>query len=381
MPAVATERAALPETPQEITAAWLSSVLGAEVQAVSQTPLGDGQGFMGDILRLDLTTDDPGLPSALVAKLPKKANRVMGELLGVYEREIMFFRSFGGRLAIRIPQHFFSDFDRDKGSEKQAEILQAVDKLPRFFSKLIGWAGTAIAAAKKRRYLLLIEFFSDLQPGDQLLGLDAAGCRRVLAAIAPLHRQFWGSEELHQHFWLLPLDVDARIRQGMFRQHASAYAQRLGPALNGHIDWLLKHGETLMRRFTAEAPMTLLHGDLRLDNVIFDGDDCAFIDFQLVRRGPAAYDVAYFISSALQADADADAEEALLRDYHTRLGDADYAFDRFRRDYHRALMIVLAGLASTGEVDFANERGAAMMAAWLERLKARVLLVDPQHLL
>ncbi len=84
----------LPETPEAVSREWLSDVLGGEIIAVSQTPLGDGQGFMGDILLLDIVSEDPAIPSRVVAKLPKKANRVMGELLGVYEREIMFFPRF-----------------------------------------------------------------------------------------------------------------------------------------------------------------------------------------------------------------------------------------------------------------------------------------------
>jgi len=375
------KRAYLPETPEELTADWLSTALGGEVTAVSQTPLGDGQGFMGDILRLDLDSTDPALPGAVVAKLPKKSNRVMGELLGVYEREIMFFREFGEQVPIHVPRLYFSEFDRDKGSEKQEEILRAVDKLPRFLNRVISGLGTAIAASKKRRYLLLIEFFDHMQPGDQLAGLPVEACRQVLSAIAPLHRRYWQSAELADHFWLLALDVDARIRHGMFLQHADHYAGTLGPEVASQLRWIREHGEILMHRLVQEAPVTLLHCDLRLDNVVFDGDDCAFIDFQLVRRGPAAYDVAYFLSSALREDATDAEEQALLEHYHAALGVPDYGFDAFKRDYERAVLLVLAGLASAGDIDFSNERGARMMAAWLRRLQHRAAKIDPGRLI
>jgi len=48
----------LPETPEAVSREWLSDVLGGEIIAVSQTPLGDGQGFMGDILLLDIVSED-----------------------------------------------------------------------------------------------------------------------------------------------------------------------------------------------------------------------------------------------------------------------------------------------------------------------------------
>jgi hypothetical protein len=110
------ERDYLPETPEELTAAWLSDVLGTEIANVQREILGEEQGFMGDVVRLELESSDSQLPRYVVAKLPKKANRVMGELLGVYEREIMFFREFSEELPIRAPQLYFSEFDRDRGS-------------------------------------------------------------------------------------------------------------------------------------------------------------------------------------------------------------------------------------------------------------------------
>jgi hypothetical protein len=375
------ERAYLPETLEELTPAWLSAALGAEIASVQQQVLGDGLGFMGEVVRLELESSDPQIPHNLVAKLPRKANRVMGELLGVYEREIMFFREFAADLPIRVPRHYFSEFDRDKGSEKQREIIRSLDGFPRFMTSLIGWAATLIAGAKKRRYLLLIEFYEDMQPGDQLAGLDVETSRQVLRSIAPMHRQYWGDPALDEHFWLMEFDIDARMRQGNFLSHAQQYAKVMGPQIAPHLAWLAENGEQLVRSFHADAPTTLLHCDLRLDNVIFNGNDCAFIDFQLVRSGPAAYDVAYFITSALDEDASADQRVSLLRDYHAALAVPDYDFERFQRDYARALMIILSTMSSSGDVDLGNQRGDAMMAAWMRRIRACVLDVDPATLL
>jgi Ser/Thr protein kinase RdoA (MazF antagonist) len=377
---MADKRGYLPETPQEITADWLGSALGATVSNVEQQPLGDGKGFMGDVLRLDIDTDDSRLPRSLVAKLPKKANRVFGELLGVYEREIMFFREFGESLPIRAPKLWFSEFDRDKGSEKQEDILRSLDRMPKFLGSAIGVIGTFIAARKKRRYMLLIEFFQDMQPGDQLAGLEPARCAQVLRSIAPLHQKYWQAPQLDGHFWLLPLDIDARIRHGMFLQHLDRYGTVLGERVASHLAWLRDHGEALMRTFFADAPVTLLHCDLRLDNVVFGGDECGFIDFQLVRKGPAAYDVAYFMTSAMREDASADEEETALRAYHEALAVPQYTYEEFKRDYQRALMVVLAGLAGADDVEFGNERGENMMAAWMRRLTARAANVNPADL-
>ncbi len=373
---MADKRAFLPETPEEVTAGWLSDVLGGEVTGVHQHVLGAGQGFMGDVLHLELESSDAELPRHLVAKLPKKANRTMGELIGVYEREIMFFREFGPTLPIRAPKLYFSEFDRDKGSENQREILKNADKLPLFMSGALTFVGRLIAGAKKRRYMLLIEFFENMKPGDQLAGLDVEGCRRVLQAIAPMHARYWGDPGLVDHFWLLELDLDARMRHGIFNKHIDAFKKLVDERVHGHLDWLYVHNEELMRRFVAETPNTLLHCDLRLDNVVFDGDACAFIDFQLVRMGPAAYDVAYFLTSALAEDATEAEVKSLLESYHAALGVQDYALADLERDYKRAVLLVLAGLSSADDVEFENDRGESMMAAWMRRLSARAAAVD-----
>ena len=376
-------RAYVPEHPQQITPEWLGEVLDRPVLRVAQRDLGEGVGFMGDILHLDVEVGGDATPHEslqMVAKLPKKENRVMGEMLGVYEREIMFFDTFGAELPIRAPRKIYSFFDRDSGSEKQAEILALLDRLPRFMSGLITAVGRKVAGAKDRRYMLIIEYLNGFAPGDQLAGLDLKRAQQVLKAIAPLHRHFWGGDRLSGHFWLLPYDLDARMRHGIYLSSVSRYQKLLGDEVAPQLRWLEKHGVELVRAFCRDAPHTMMHCDLRLDNVLFGAEECAFIDFQLVRRGPAAYDVAYFVTSAVREDVSAVDRLGLLRAYHEALN-TDYPFADLKRDYDRALMIVLAGLSSADDVETGNERGSAMMSAWRRRLVAAVRDIDPDTLL
>ncbi len=370
----------LPETPEELTADWLSQALAGPVTGVRQETLGDGIGFMGDVLHLHLDSEAAEVPDSVVVKLPKKANRVMGELLGVYEREIMFFREFGSDVPLRIPKLYFSEFDRDRGSENQAEILRKIDRLPLFFSKAISALGTWVAGAKKRRYLLMIEFLKDMQPGDQLAGLEAAGCAQVLREVAALHSAYWNNPAVRNHFWLLELDIDARLRHGMFTQNVDSFVDFAPADMSTPLAWLKPRGEQLMRSFVAGAPQTLLHCDLRLDNVVFDSEHCAFIDWQLVRTGPAAYDVAYFLTSALSAEAGREQVLGILRQYHAALAQPDYPFDRLWLDYQRALLLVLSNLSSVQQVQLGDGRGSDMMQAWLRRLAARLQDVELEKL-
>lgn len=390
-----TEKAHIPESIAEVTPHWLNDALsnepvfaGAQVVGVDHQQLGEGEGFLGDIFRLKLTYKNAGgtAPPSLVVKLPKKVNRPVGELLGAYERESMFFETIADRVAVRTPHCYFGAFDRDRGSEKQQEILAFADKLPSFMTKAAGAVGLWIAARKRRRYILLIEDIAQARGGDQVAGAGADVCRRVLECIAQNHARFWQNDHLAAHFWLLPQDIDARMRHQTFMNARSAFQSAfqdlLDEGMDRYVAWLEPHGVETMRALMASAPQTLVHSDLRLDNILFDqsrNDDMVLLDWQLVRRGPAVYDVAYFLSGALRSAEPSDVVDGLLADYHAALikaGVANYDFDRFRRDYKRAMLLVLQTLTTIDQVDMGDERGLELQKTWMRRLLARLKHID-----
>jgi len=371
----------LPETPEELTAEWLSEALGWPVRSVEREALGKGQGFLGDIVRLRLYSDARDTPASVIAKLPKKANRAMGEMLGVYEREILFFRDLAPHVPARTPQVYFHHFDRDAGSEKQKPILGWLDRMPGFLLPFITAMGARIAAGKSRRYLLIMEDLGALESGDQLAGASVEACARVLAHIAGTHRSFWQDARLAEAFWLLPMDVDARMRHRLFRTTLPAFRAAAPPALQPTLDWLGAHGARLMTTFAREAPPTLVHGDLRLDNVCLDPQRCAYLDWQMTRVGPAAYDVAYFLGGAMAAETSAETEREVVREYHRALDVAGYPFEPFWRDYQRALVLTVLALSPTEDVRIDQGRGQEMMRRWLERLGARLRHVELDALL
>ncbi len=395
-----TERAHIPETIAEVTPHWLNEALaddpafgGAEVVGVDHQQLGEGEGFLGDIFRLKLTYKNGAgaAPKSLVVKLPKKVNRPVGELLGAYERESMFFETIAHSVAVRTPHCYFGAFDRDRGSEKQQEILEFADKLPAFMTRATGAIGLWIAARKRRRYILLIEDIAQARSGDQVAGAGPDLCRKILRCIAQNHARFWQNDHLAEHFWLLPQDIDARMRHQTFLNarpaFRSAFQDLLDEGMDRYIAWLEPNGLETMRALMASAPQTLVHSDLRLDNVLFDqsrNDDVVLLDWQLVRRGPAAYDVAYFLSGALRSAEPADVVQDLLADYHTALagaGVAHYAYDQFLRDYGRAMLLVLQTLTTIDQVDMGDDRGLELQKTWMRRLLARLKDIDLDEVL
>jgi aminoglycoside phosphotransferase (APT) family kinase protein len=136
-----------------------------------------------------------------------------------------------------------------------------------------------------------------------------------------------------------------------------------------------------MTAFMREAPPTLVHGDLRLDNVCLDAERCAYLDWQLTRVGPAAYDVAYLLGGAMAPETAVSTERELVREYHRKLDVVDYSFERFWRDYERALVLTAIALSPTEDVQIDQGRGQEMMRRWLERLSARLQHVEIDTLL
>ena len=160
--------------------------------------------------------------------MPKLANRAMGELLGAYERENMFYMTLGTDLPVRSPKLYYGEFDRDAASEKQEEILRQANKIPNFLQGLTNRLAWFISARKKRRYILLMEDISTATPCDQLVGVDRPAYQRILDDVAKLHATYWHSPKLDGQFYLLPMDVDIEMRHQIMVRARPAY-ERLFP--------------------------------------------------------------------------------------------------------------------------------------------------------
>ncbi|NKB98725.1 MAG: phosphotransferase [Pseudomonadales bacterium] len=378
----------IPETPGQLTAEWLTKVLteqgclSAEVQTCEQTVLGDGEGFVGDIIKVDLglSRSDEKCPATVVAKMPKLVNRAMGELLGAYERENMFYMTYADTLPVATPKLYYGEFDRDAASEKQEEILRQAEKIPRFLQGLTNKLAWWIAASKKRRYILLMEDISTAEPIDQLAGVSMGTMQTIVESVAKLHAHFWQREDLADQFWLLPLDIDAKMRSELMHRSQEGFRtmfpDSVAAGLEDYLVDLADTGVNLCHGLSA-GPTTLLHCDLRLDNLFFRDGEVLFIDWQLVRHGNPAYDLAYLFSSGLNGEASA---EPILARYHEALvsnGITTWSLEDLLVDYSKALRVVLMNLSSVDQVDLGDGRGVKLLEAWIERLRLRLVADSP----
>jgi len=116
----------------------------------------------------------------------------------------------------------------------------------------------------------------------------------------------------------------------------------------------------------------LMHGDYRLDNMLFDPDRTRItvVDWQTMGVGLAARDLAYFTATSLAPEVRAEIEQELIGRYHEALlgyGVTDYDADTCWRDYR--LGVLQAPLLSSLGFAFAasTERGDEMMLTMFHR--------------
>ena len=124
----------------------------------------------------------------------------------------------------------------------------------------------------------------------------------------------------------------------------------------------------------------LLHGDIRADNLFFDGDHLKVVDFQFASRGAGAADVAYLVSQGLPTEVRRGHDEALVREYLERLaehGVSDYSFEEAWRHYRFAVayLMVLPVITLNGW-EALPERSRALCLTLTDRAVATIDEID-----
>ena len=380
----------IPQSLEELTPAWLTGVLRSaglidaeRVVSRETETLGEGEGFVGQIVRLRLDFDRPAprAPASVIAKLPIRIarNRQAGEALGAYEREILFYTQLADRVPIRKPACYFAAMDPNPAAGREREFIRFLDAMPRWVVRILLPLGMWFASLSRRRYLLLLEDLHPLRLGNQVAGCTPDEAEAALRDLARVHARWWQHEDLDRITWLLPTNVLANYLAVLYRRGVDAFTSGFGAgrseAFLAFARSLDESGDEIVRRL-GEAPFTLLHGDYRLDNLFFDGEGrdarVTAFDWQTVCQGPAALDVAYFLSGNLAPDVAAQSAPALLGAYHEALvagGVEGYALDALTRDYHVAMQYIAYRIvAGIDLIDFSDARGTALIQQWVLRL-------------
>lgn len=357
--------AALVPDPALVDAAWLTEVLHeagvapqARVTSFERTVVGTGQ--MGRNVRFALEWDGDGTdaPTSVVGKFPSDdpKSRATGTAQGAYEKEVRFYRELAATVDIRTPRCFFADVDAPTGD-----------------------------------FVMLLEDLAPAVQGDQLAGCSVAQAALAMTEAARLHAPRWGDKSLGDSDFLnAPTEDSAGILQAIYQALFPGFAERYQSRLSAdELGLIARLGPRLTRWVQdSETPLTLVHGDYRLDNMMFGteagGYPLAVVDWQTLTLGAGPGDVAYFLGAGLLPEERRKHEEALLRDYHEQLrgaGVTDYAWDACFHEYRRSTFagVVMAVVASM--IVEQTERGDDMFVAMASRHSAHAIDLEAEALL
>lgn len=342
----------IPATPDEVTAGWLSEVLGSDIDSVEVSPVGGVQGFVGVVVRLRLGHRGSA-PDSLIAKLAATNAQSLEYVrnYGLYRSEHHFYRGVADRVPVRVPACHHAALSDD---------------------------GMGVA--------LLLEDLGHLRAGDQLAGASASDAERVVRAVARLHGAWWDHPDLDALGWLPAVNTDLSKARGSHAAVAWApFLERHGDCANSSVRSL---GEAIPRivpdmleDWWSRRPRTYVHFDARLDNIFFDdsqdvADSVCLLDWQMSLRGLGASDLAWFLSWSLIPEVRRDAHDALLDAYLDELvtaGVSDYDRAMLDQDLREALVLVMAmTILGGGTAPTPDERSAAVIRALVERVTACV---------
>jgi thiamine kinase-like enzyme len=357
--------------------------------------IGEGIGFMGAVFRMVLEYPDTQLAKkteySVILKIPTQSgNRVFGEIAGVYEREVRFYSELQQTLNIRTPIPFLALMDDGDDPEKMLGVLKFINRLP---TKVVWWLFLLARKLprKDRDYALLLEDLSHLRAGNQVNGCSSHDAKMALAGMAKLHAQYWDSDELENIAWVVPLKLTVQLGQAVFLdclpRYVEANKERLKPKHLELLNWLKDNAIELLSNY-AKLPSTLLHGDFRLDNLFFDDtkNEIVVCDWQTLTHGPAALDLAYFLSAAMDSETKESEILDLISFYRVQLLSQGIDIDLKTLEWaYQAGMLIILHRVIPAEyqemLELKGDRGHQIATTWIERILQKLEKVDLEEVL
>lgn len=287
----------IPSSVDELTPAWFSEVLDADVRAVE--PLDAHTGTTGRALvRLE---SGGALPDTLFVKLQpfSQEQRDFLRMTGLGVAEARFYAGVGDDLPVRIPKPWHAAHDDADGS-----------------------------------FIMVLE------------DLTASGCRfpspadphvvevaeSLMDELAALHAAYWGAEVpwLGTHSLSSssakqeqpPRAAGAMIVQSALDQFAADF-----PPVFREIAELYVERHQEIGRLFGEGERTLIHGDDHIGNLFVDGGRTGFYDWAVASRYPGMRDVAYFLCNSLPTAVRRAEQEGLLARYRKGLAEGGVVLD------------------------------------------------------
>lgn len=269
--------AAFPSHPDDITPEWLTDRLHkagllqrGNVIGFRWEPIGTGQ--VGDSARISLNYDQAGAgPATVAGKFPaaNPTSRGTAAMMGLYTKEVRFYRDLAQQLDVRVPATYAAEVNDDGSS-----------------------------------FVLL---FEDLEPekgGNQLDSCSFDEACHAIRQAAALHAPSWKNAAILSLDWLQPQEAVTSQIRALYPQAQAVFAERYADALEPEFmavcsdlaasdTWLLRN----------HPKVSLVHGDFRLDNMLFGigsgAEPIAILDWQTLSLGHPMTDIGYFMGCGI----------------------------------------------------------------------------------
>jgi aminoglycoside phosphotransferase (APT) family kinase protein len=337
-----TAAVSIPRSPADVTPQWLGSVLHADVRGVDVVPIGTGQ--TGATYRLTVTYagGDGDLPATFAVKLPSQDETVRERVALGYRSEHAFYTQVASLVQVPIPEHFHCEISEDGGD-----------------------------------FVLLLADMAPAVQGDQISGCSPAEAELAVRALAGLHAPTW-CDPKWANFPGLAMSMPNEDAAKGFGDVAVLATQitldRLGDRMTAQDRDTATESMSMVTPWLLAEPgrFALMHGDYRLDNMLFapDRGKVTVVDWQTLGAGLPARDLAYFTATSLLPEVRSWIDDALVNAYHDELlryGITGYDRETCWQDYRlgalQAPLLTVLGCAFAST----TERGDEMMLVMLQR--------------
>lgn len=319
---------------EALTPEWLAAALDRPVMTVDISPVGTGQ--IGTCHRVRFEDG-----TSVLAKLPAVDPAARDLLATTYRMEWRFYTTIAPTVAIRVPAAPYTAMAPTGGD-----------------------------------FVLLLEDLAPAEQGDQVAGCTTAQATDAVVNLTGLHGPRWCDASL--------LDIDGLAVNGpedaatmaeLYAPATETFLERLGDRLRPEDVATLRSIVPVIEQWALARAETfaLVHGDYRLDNLLFppdDGPGVVAVDWQTLSLAHPLRDLAYFTGTSLHVDQRREIEQDLVATYHHGLvahGVTGHDAARCWEDYRFAMLqgplVCVFGAAYGAR----TERGDTMFATMIER--------------
>ena len=337
---------AIPASMANVSAEWVEECIGrGKLNNINLVPMGEGVGMMSSMSIIELEWEgSTNLPSSLVLKLAaeNETNRTVSQQFNLYLKEVSYYKDLAPRTTARSPRIYASEIDEE------------------------------------HNFFLLMEDVSSYRMGSQVEGATVEECELCIDFLINLHASFWN--QLNGISWLPNMSGSDNAKnmalgcEAGWPQLQEIFGDFVPDNIEAERERYLEAVPRLQTQLD-QHPTTLIHGDFRMDNMLFgqapEHDSLLVVDFQGPLKGNGIHDVAYLLSHSAKTEVRREHERNLIERYSSGLinaGVKDYSFEKAWNDYRIGVLYSwTVAVVIAGTMDPANNRGFAWMSKMVER--------------